>query len=53
MLPGGACCTLGKVIGRGCEGTAPPGWMVNSIGMVTPGGKGIGLRSIGTGVIVI
>lgn len=52
-MPGGACCTFGKLIGRGCEGTAPPGWMVKSIGMVTPGGKGIGLRSTGTGVMVI
>ena len=41
------------MIGSGCDGTAPPGWIVKSIGAVTPGGNGIGLRSMGTGVIVI
>ena len=52
-MPGESCCAFGNVIGSGCEGTAPPGWMLNTSGSVTPGGRGIGTRSIGTGVIVI
>ena len=38
-------------MGKGCEGTAPPGLIAKSIGAALPGGNGIGLRSIGTGVI--
>src|SRR5262249_2177526 len=52
-VPGGASVTFGKLIGSGCEGTELPGWILNSIGGVIPGGNGIGLRSTGTGVIVI
>jgi hypothetical protein len=52
-VPGAARVGFGNVIGSGCEGTAPPGWILNSIGGFTPGGNGMGLRSSGTGVITI
>src|SRR3990172_8931519 len=53
LVPGAASVTFGNEIGKGWLGTAPPGWIVKSMGAVTPGGKGIGVRSTGTGVIVI
>src|SRR5207247_8412556 len=53
FAPGGASVTFGKLMGRGCDGTAPPGWIANSMGNVIPGGNGMGLRSIGTGVTMI